>query len=322
VLAFFVLDGINDGFENLAVSVQSGRSFGAAAQYIQITQKCSIFVFVYLWHFNNFNEYPLDCARTQKYYFFAIPADMNPNLLFNVLPQADSTNNYAIQQIRAGLAQHGIAWFTSQQTDGKGQRGKHWESEPGKNLALSLVVEPSKQASNNKYIFNMFIAEACAAFLEHIVEQKVFLKWPNDLFINDRKAGGILIENIIRGKDWQWSVVGIGLNLNQTSFSPSAGRPLSLTQLTGKYHDPEATARELHSHLLTVIPNFLNGNIEDVLLAYNNRLFRKNDMATFKKADEVFSGIILGVNQEGFLMVETGGVINTIQFGEVEWLFT
>ena len=72
MLTFFILNGFDDGFENLTVSVQSGRTFGAAVQYVQITQKGSIFVFVYLWHFSNFNEYPLDCAITQKYYFFAI----------------------------------------------------------------------------------------------------------------------------------------------------------------------------------------------------------------------------------------------------------
>lgn len=247
---------------------------------------------------------------------------MNPNLLFNALPQVDSTNNYAIQQIREGSARHGKAWFTAHQTEGKGQRGKHWESEPGKNLALSMVLEPLAIFSDNKYIFNMFIADACAAFVEHLVQQKVFLKWPNDIFINDRKAGGILIENVIRGKDWQWSVVGIGLNLNQTLFSSSAGRPLSLTQLTGKNHDPEITARELHAHLLKALQHVVHGSVEEVLLAYNNRLFSKNELVSFQKAEGVFEAKVLGVNAEGLLMIESGGVQSTLQFGEVEWLFS
>jgi BirA family biotin operon repressor/biotin-[acetyl-CoA-carboxylase] ligase len=247
---------------------------------------------------------------------------MDPNLLFQSLIQADSTNNYATQQIREGLALHGNAWFTSHQTDGKGQRGKRWESENGKNLAISIALQHSNQLNDSHFVFNMFIANTCASFFEGLLGQEISIKWPNDLFINDRKAGGILIENVIRGKVWQWSVVGIGLNLNQTSFSPSAGRPLSLTQLTGKYYDPELTAREVHSYLMTSLPNFLNANVEAVLNAYNNRLYRKQEMVSFKKADEVFLGKILGVNAQGFLMVETGGVQNTIQFGEVEWLFT
>ena len=246
---------------------------------------------------------------------------MNPNLLFHQLLQADSTNNYAIQQIRAGLAQHGNAWFTTNQTDGKGQRGKHWESEPGKNMALSLAIEPPHKLSDNKFIFNMFIADACAVFLELLVQQKIHLKWPNDLYINDRKAGGILIENTFRGEHWQWSVVGIGLNLNQDSFSVSAGRPVSLTQITGKMYDPETIARELHVQLLKTLQRSGDYNVDDVLNAYNSRLYKKNETVAFKKDKEILSGKIVEVNTEGLLLVEIDGAPKTFQFGELEWLF-
>ena len=243
---------------------------------------------------------------------------MDPNLLFQSLIQADSTNNYATQQIREGLAFHGNAWFTSNQTEGKGQRGKRWESENGKNLAISIALQPPNHLNDSHFVFNMFVANTCASFLEGLLGQEISIKWPNDIFINDRKAGGILIENIFRGKDWSWSVVGIGLNLNQTHFSAAAGRPVSLIQITGKSYDPEKIARDLHVHMLSALHSDEELDANIVQTSYNNRLYRKNEMVLFKKNDELFSCKIREVNAQGELMVE--GAPHFFRFGEVEWV--
>ncbi len=244
---------------------------------------------------------------------------MDTNLLFNTLIQVDSTNNYATRQIREGLALHGNAWFTPHQTQGKGQRGKHWESEANKNLAISIVIQPPQCFNNSPFVFNMFVAHACAVFLEELVQQKIHIKWPNDLFMNDRKAGGLLIENTFRGQQWNWSTIGIGINLNQTEFSSSAGHPISLNQVTGLLYDPEEIARKLHKHLFSNINIIGETDLNTIQQSYNSRLYQRDRLVQLRKDNEVFQCTIKEVDASGQLIVDDG-TKKYIQHGAVEWM--
>src|SRR4249920_2516242 len=203
--------------------------------------------------------------------------------LFNILDSVDSTNNYAMAKVHAGMANHGMAWVTNEQTAGKGQRGKTWLSEKGKNIAMSLVIEPEPFYTKQPFLLSATVALACFEFFSAFAGEETKIKWPNDLFWRDRKAGGVLIENIYHGKTWKWAVVGIGININQSKFDRSLLNPVSLKQITGKDFDTIAMAKELYDGLMKKIEGLNAGSVEKLMQNYNEQLYKLNKQVTFKK---------------------------------------
>src|SRR6187397_1554210 len=148
-----------------------------------------------------------------------------------------------------GEAQHGLAIFSHEQTAGKGQRGKNWVSEKDANIALSILLNPLPLSVPDQFKLSVCIAVSTWEFFSQYAGDETRIKWPNDLYWRDRKAGGVLIENVIgrwdpiaiglgsgveKSEAWKWSVIGIGININQTAFSPDLPNPVSLKQITGK----------------------------------------------------------------------------------------
>lgn len=155
--------------------------------------------------------------------------------------EIDSTNLYAMGQIHAQKAISGSVYHAEFQTNGKGQHGRNWESNRGENLLCSYILELNtlKQGVNwgpkDQNGFSAAVALGAQSFFKQFGGDETKIKKPNDIFWCDRKAGGILLENILRGNHWTWSVIGIGFNINQTKFSVDAGNPVSLKQITGKH---------------------------------------------------------------------------------------
>ncbi|MBK6828679.1 MAG: biotin--[acetyl-CoA-carboxylase] ligase [Chitinophagaceae bacterium] len=146
---------------------------------------------------------------------------------FVELQSVDSTNNYAREQIHAGMAQHGQAIFAHEQWAGKGQRGRHWVSEKGQNMAVSILLQPKSLPISRQFELSAAIALTVHQTLAVYLPEDLTIKWPNDLYWQDRKAGGILIENLLSshdqtGSSWNWAIAGIGININQTQFLRSA----------------------------------------------------------------------------------------------------
>ena len=165
---------------------------------------------------------------------------------FMILTSVDSTNNYAMASIRDGIAKHGYACFSYEQTHGKGRRGKVWRTEKGKNIILSIVVNTSFLTVYQQFYLSAAVSLGCIDLFKKYAGDETKIKWPNDIFWNDRKAGGILIENVIKGNVWQWSVIGIGININQTEFNlDTVFKPVSLKQITWKDFDVIELAKEL-----------------------------------------------------------------------------
>ena len=131
---------------------------------------------------------------------------------FIILTSVDSTNNYAMAMVQSGQASHGDAFFSWEQTAGKGQRGRHWQTGKGQNIALSVVLEPTAIKPGHQFYLSVAVALACYDFFNAIAGPETFIKWPNDIFWRDRKAGGVLIENVFNGNTWRFAVVGIGIN--------------------------------------------------------------------------------------------------------------
>lgn len=244
---------------------------------------------------------------------------MQQSELFSILDCVESTNNYAMAQVHAGLATEGQAWFANDQTAGKGQRGKEWKSAVGENIILSVAIKPNKLFMSKPFCFSMLIANICRAFFAEKAAKPIKIKWPNDIYCNDRKAGGILIENIFKGKEWQWAVVGIGININQTAFDQELTNATSLKLITNLEYDVVALARNLHSILLSVLESKYNINVENILKTYNDNLYKKEKEVTLKKGNIVFDTTIKKVNEYGYLQTEDV-VERQFAVGEVEWI--
>ena len=238
---------------------------------------------------------------------------------FIILRQVDSTNNYAMAKVHAGMAKHGDAWFTNHQTAGKGQRGKVWVTGPGDSIALSIVFLPKHLGTLSPFQLSTAVALGLRDFYSGYAGDRTFIKWPNDIYWNDRKAAGILIENKYSGKDWKWAVAGIGVNINQLNFDVHLGNPVSLKQVTGKTFDTIILARQLHQKVLQRTASLLTNPYHLMLAEYNRYLYKAGQPVKLKKDNMVFETVVQGVSAQGQLL--TKDVIEKqFEFGEVEWV--
>jgi BirA family transcriptional regulator, biotin operon repressor / biotin---[acetyl-CoA-carboxylase] ligase len=244
-----------------------------------------------------------------------------------VLSTVESSNNYAMAKLHAGMVKHADCFLALEQSAGKGQRGKHWKSAPGKNITISAAISLPQAFSaatitklqSFPFLFSAAIALTCYDFIKASDVTDIKIKWPNDLYIGDRKAGGILIENSIRSGDWQWSIIGIGINLNQDLFDAGIPNATSLKQATMREFDLIACTRQLASFLVKRL-HWLNvASAQEVMVNYNQHLYKAQQDVRLRKDNAVFSTTILHVDTSGRL--HTSDVINrTFSSGEVEFI--
>jgi BirA family biotin operon repressor/biotin-[acetyl-CoA-carboxylase] ligase len=194
------------------------------------------------------------------------------------LSSVDSTNIYAMKQIQEQIAVSGSCYRTDFQTHGKGQHGRVWESSKGENLLCSYVLELKtlKMEQNwgpkDQIGLSAAVALGAQAFFAAFAGDETRIKKPNDIYWRDRKAGGILIENILRGESWTWTVIGIGFNMNQTKFSSDAPNPVSLKQITGKQWEISSMQKSLTKALDHSIGLWLENGEVETLKAFEKQI--------------------------------------------------
>ncbi len=238
---------------------------------------------------------------------------------FEILQSVDSTNNHAMKLAREGRTKGWCSFFALEQTKGKGQRSKTWESGAGQNIIMSSVADCSKLILSQQFQLSCIIAIGCYEMLKKYGGDEFSIKWPNDIYWRDRKAGGILIENIISGTQWEKSIIGTGININQTSFGQMDRKPVSLKQITGKTFDPIALGMELSELLALKISEISIHPIEYHLSQYNEALYMRNKQARLKKGNQIFEAEILGVKNNGNMSIHHG-METEVEFGSIEWL--
>ncbi|MDP4148478.1 MAG: biotin--[acetyl-CoA-carboxylase] ligase [Bacteroidota bacterium] len=256
---------------------------------------------------------------------------------FIELGSVDSTNNYAMARVHAGSASHGTIFFAHEQWAGKGQRGKTWASRPGENIVMSVVLEPAFLPVARQFELSAAIGLACHDLLSRLVPgNELAIKWPNDLYWRDRKAGGILIENVFRGDHWLFAIAGIGINVNQTLFPETLRNPVSLKQITGRTFDVVKIAGELGGDLerrYEQLRASIQGEGSDggvggdggptIMEDYNSRLYKRGRTVTLKQADRLFETTIGHVTEKGELVTQDrlpqDSPDRIFRFGEVEW---
>ena len=265
-----------------------------------------------------------------------LPSPGNPiGKPFIELQSIDSTNKYAMALVHKDHlpegqdeAQHGTAIFTHEQTAGKGQRGKTWNSEKGANIALSILLNPFPLSIQEQFQLSVCIAVSVYEFFSSYAGDETKIKWPNDIYWRDRKAGGVLIENVIRSQasevrhqtsEWKWAVIGIGININQTSFSPYLPNPVSLKQITGKNFITVELAKELCHIIEKNYQLLIKGNFDNLVNSYQDHLYKKDKKVKLKKDNRVFEVTIKGVSKQGQLITQHS-IEERFDFGEVEWV--
>jgi len=238
---------------------------------------------------------------------------------FEILEKVDSTSNHAMARVQEGSAKQGMAWFAREQLQGRGQRGNQWDSEPGQNLLMTVVLEPDQWPLEHQALFNMAIAVTCRDFLSRYTGEATAIKWPNDLYWRNRKLGGILIENSIQGNTWKFALVGIGINVNQERFNSSIPNPVSVKQATGQEYDPVEMAKKLHADILLKMDEWGTADHLRILEPYNRHLYGINRKMKLMKNDFVFETLVRSVNEKGQLV--TGeDELQVFDFGEVKWV--
>ena len=246
-------------------------------------------------------------------------------LPFTELTEVDSTNIYAMNQVKTNMAGHGAAFLAQKQWAGKGQMGKVWEAESGQNILLSVVLDPKKLVFNGSElepsIVSMLIAVGCFNFFITYAGDETRIKWPNDIYWRDRKAAGILIENSFRGPIWQWSVAGMGVNINQTEFGTGLQKAVSLKQMTGKTFQVPALAKELCSHIEAALQMVVDKGPSTLLELYNNALYKKGEQVQLDIEGKKITATICRVLSNGHLEIETeNGSKQSHALGAIKWL--
>lgn len=224
----------------------------------------------------------------------------------------DSTNAEAIRQLSAGAgAVAGAVYRTEEQSAGRGQGNNSWHATAGANLTLSVVLTPDHLSVTDIFalvqLTGLAVAATARCFLPAALGEEVRVKWPNDVYVRDRKLAGVLVQNGLRGRRVGWSVLGVGLNVNENDFPPALQpSAVSLTQLTGQPLDTDAVADELYRQLTRLYPMTARPNLPRLNAAYHQQLYRKDIPSNFALTanGQAFSGIIRGVNAAGQLRIE------------------
>ncbi|NJB84607.1 BirA family biotin operon repressor/biotin-[acetyl-CoA-carboxylase] ligase [Lewinella marina] len=225
--------------------------------------------------------------------------------------RVDSTNAALLQALTDGEAlPSGAVYLTDEQTAGRGQGSNGWHATPGDNLTLSVLCRPDHLSVDRVFSLTEAAALAVAAtvrrFLAPARRGEVTVKWPNDVYVGDRKVAGILIQNGLRGNQVQWAVVGIGLNVNEVDFPPEIeDNATSLRQLTGGEVEREMALSALFTELTEWFAYLEEGRQAELRRHYLDALYRRGQLRTFRRLPqgEAFPATITGVDPAGRLLL-------------------
>lgn len=228
------------------------------------------------------------------------------DLNWNHLKTVASTNSYLYAMLKAGTASEGAIVVSDYQERGRGQAGNGWESEPGRNLLMSVLLHPAFLSASRQFSLSIATSLAVLDTLQ-ACGVSAWIKWPNDILTSKGKIAGILIENGITGVHLSHSIIGIGLNVNQVRF-PDFPLPATSMALEGAVeHDPWKLAGTLAGNLRNRYLQLKEGGTVLQRDAYLERLYRKDVPSLFETPEGDWQGIIRGISEYGELVVEREG---------------
>lgn len=240
-----------------------------------------------------------------------------------ILPETASTNTWCREH--SSELTPPVVVMAETQSAGRGQRGNYWEASPGKNLTFSMLWNPAGIAPSEQFAISEAVALGVVNYL-HKRGIEATVKWPNDIYVDNRKICGILIEHSILGSFMERSVIGVGININQEKFISDAPNPVSLTQLTGKMYDLVDELKMVSQEIEAMLRLVANPEgRESAHRQFLQKLWRGDGKSyPFRDKDdgEEFMGVIEGVEPAGFLCIRKGKdeVLKRYAFKEVEFI--
>lgn len=239
--------------------------------------------------------------------------------IINLL-STESTNDYVRELSEKKKVSEGTLVIAAEQTKGRGYGENSWFAESGKNLTFSFLLYPSFLKADQQFLVSKMVSLALVDYLKEY-SKNVTIKWPNDIFIHDKKVAGILIENDLAGKKILKTIIGIGININQDKFLPSIPNPLSIRQLTNKKY---SLKNELHKIISTLNKRYeylISGTNHKINKEYHSYLFRKDQLTMFQDSNSIFQARIKGVTDFGQIILESNdGKRLEYNFKEIEFL--
>lgn len=222
----------------------------------------------------------------------------------------------------AADAAHGTVVSAIEQTAGRGQRGNRWEAAPGKNVTLSILLRPQSIDARSQFMVSEIVSLSIVNVLKrYLRECEVSIKWPNDIYVGDRKICGILIENSLMGSIINHTIAGIGLNVNQRQFVSDAPNPVSIFQLTGTETSIDEIRESLCNEILRMMHKFDDtGSFDELHMMYQTALWRRDGFHLYRSRGEgeAFEARIGGVSETGMLtLVDKDGNSTDYAFKEV-----
>lgn len=239
------------------------------------------------------------------------------------LAETQSTNTY-LSSI-ATESPHGTVVIAHAQTAGRGQRGNHWEAAPGENITMSLLLRPHHVRPSEQFIISQAVSVAIVRVLRrYIKDYDVAVKWPNDIYVGDMKICGILIENTLSGSSIDYSIVGMGINVNQSQFFSDAPNPVSLSQLTNIHYPLRQLAVEFVNEILKEFDK-VDATSHDIQYAsvaeeYFSMLWRRNGFYPYHdniRNRDIIASIKLVAPTGHITLITTQGEEYTYAFKEI-----
>ena len=238
------------------------------------------------------------------------------------LEQVDSTSHFARTLPLDTVGTENVVVTAEYQTVGRGQRGNSWESEPGKNLLFSVLLYPSRLTVAEQFGLSCAVSLAVRDTLAGYVEN-ASVKWPNDVYVGERKVCGILIECDLSGDNVTRACLGVGINVNQKLFCSDAPNPVSMRQLTGKDMSRSEILYGVLQRLDTNYRLLCDGGYNVLLNRYCACLFRKEGLHRFRDANGLFSARIENVELDGHLILRDElDSLRWYMFKEVKYVFS
>ena len=234
--------------------------------------------------------------------------------------ETSSTNNYLKELLLTKSVEEGTVVWADFQSAGKGQRGNGWESEAEKNILFSIVLFPSFVKAGEQFILSQIVSLAVANCLQEYTEG-ISIKWPNDIYWNEKKICGILLENTILEDNIGYSVAGIGININQEDFKSDAPNPVSLKQITNRDCNLEEILKTVVDNINVYYQQINIGNADHLVKQYKESLFRKEGYHLYNDGGLNFLARIQDVNSSGILILKTKeGEERHFAFKEVKYI--
>jgi len=234
------------------------------------------------------------------------------------LSSVDSTNNYAAMLVSNDNAVHGTVILSDEQTAGRGQRGANWQSQSGSNLLMSIILKHDNLSVERQFLLTQVASLAVVDLLRKI-GLSAQIKWPNDIYVGDRKICGMLIENNLSGTVIRSSIIGIGLNVNQSYFDLTTATSIKLEK--GQSYPLQEILFSFIGSFNLFYDQLMSSRLQDIEDLYKRNLLGYEQKRIFEDERGEFLGMIRGVDPNGKLRMEVNGVEQTYDLKQLRFIF-